>query len=274
MVQLPRTVKMGGAVVLAWVGVAVIGPLLVRGDPVAIDLGAALLPPSQSHPFGTDNFGRDILVRVVHGAALDLQIGLFATGPAFLIGSVLGVLAGYAGGAVDTLLMRLVDLLTAFPFLILVLAIVAVLGPGIENMYVAVAAVGWITHARLLRNTVLVVRRLDYVSAAKILGYSDVRIMARHVWPNVFVQSIVLVSNQFVGYVLLGSSLGYLGLGVLPPAPEWGVMIAGGREFLVQAPWISIFPGLAILVASTGSLLIGEGLADMARPEIRARTAE
>lgn len=252
-----------------WLLTAIIGPWIV-GDPLKLDLNAALLPPGPEHLFGTDNYGRDILTRVVCGASLDIQIALFATIPAFLIGSTAGMLAGYYRGFPDSLLMRLVDVLTAFPFIVLVIAIVAVLGPGISNMYLAVAAVGWIAYARLMRSSVLVVRRLDYVDAARVLGYSDRRIMLRHIWPNVMVQSLVLASSEFAGFILLGASLGFLGLGVLPPSPEWGVMVAEGRNYLVQAPWITIAPGLAIVIVSAGSLLVGEGLADLLRPEIQS----
>jgi peptide/nickel transport system permease protein len=265
----PRTLVAGGAIVLGWVAVALLGPALIGGDPLALKLDAALAPPGPGQPFGTDNFGRDIFTRVVYGAALDLQIGIFATLPSFVIGSTVGVAAGYYGKRIDALLMRLVDILTAFPFLVLVIAIVAVLGPGIENMYIAVAVVGWITYARLARSSVQVVRRLEYVSAARAMGFGDLRIMVRHVWPNIVVQSLVLASSEFAGYILLGSSLGYLGLGVLPPQPEWGVMIADGRNYLVQAPWMTIFPGLVIVLVSAGCLLIGEGLADVLRPELR-----
>jgi len=259
----------GGSFIVAWVLVAVLGPIVHPSDPTALHLEHALQPPSAAHPFGTDNLGRDVLNRVVHGARVDLEIGVFSVFPALVIGSILGSLAGFYGRVLDTLFGRLVDVVVAFPFFVLVIAIVAVLGPGLINMYIAVALVGWVSYYRLVRAELVVAKQLDYTSAARVLGFSDRRILLRHLFPNVIVQSLVYASSDFILDILLGSSLGFLGLGAQPPTPEWGVMIAEGRDFLSRAWWPSTFPGLAIVALAIGFSLFGDGLADYMRPEVK-----
>lgn len=266
--RLPWNMTAGAALILLIAVLGVLGPWLLRGDPTAIDVEAVLLAPSFQHPFGTDNFGRDVLLRVAHAAPLDLKMGLFLMLPAFLIGSVLGSLAGYYGGLLDSFLMRLVDVLVAFPNFIVMLALIAFLGPGMTNLYLAGAVTGWMGYARLVRAQMLVEKQLDYVSAARVLGYGSLRIQLRHLLPNVMVQSLVYATSGFVYCILLGSGLGFLGFGAQPPAPEWGVMIADGRVFLSQAPWISGFPGLTLAAVGGAFTLFGDGLADFLRPEV------
>jgi peptide/nickel transport system permease protein len=266
----PRTFVIGSLMLGAAIGVALVGPLLLRQDPLALNFAEALKPPSLGHWMGTDNFGRDVLTRIVYGTSIDLQFGFISVLPTFATGTLLGVLAG-TNRRFDAILMRLLDLVVAFPIYVLVIAIVAALGPGVRNMYIAVIVIGWASYARVVRNEVLVVRSLPYVEAAQLLGFSRGRILARHVLPNVIVQPVVLATTNFVAWILLGSSLGFLGLGVQPPTPEWGVMIAEGRNFLAQAPWFSIFPGLAIFFVCCGAILLGDGLADLLRPEISRR---
>lgn len=263
----PRTLVAGAAMLLAAALAALLGPLVIGGDPLAIRLDEAFLPPSLAHPFGTDNFGRDVLTRVVHGATIDLQMGLFLMLPALVIGSAVGIVAGYRGGILDALLMRLSDMLQAFPGAILTIAVVAALGPGLFHMYLAGAFLGWISYARLLRGEVQVVKRLDYISAARALGASHPRIVLHHVLPGVAVQVVIFASSGFIQSILMGSGMGFLGLGAQPPAPEWGLMIAEGRGFLVQAPWMSAFPGLAIVAVGGAASLLSDGLADLLRPE-------
>jgi peptide/nickel transport system permease protein len=260
---------LAGAILIVFIALAGgLGRYLVSGDPTAIHVESALLPPSFEHPFGTDNFGRDILLRVIHGAPIDLQMGLFMMLPGFAFGSALGCLMGYYGGALDSLLMRFIDVLVAFPHLVITLAFIAFLGPGVSSMYLAGALFSWMGYARLVRGQMLVERQLDYVSAARVLGFSDRRILLRHLLPNVMVQALVYATSGFVYGILIGSGLCFLGFGVQPPTAEWGVMIADGRLFLAQAPWMSGFPGLTIIAVAGAFTLFGDGLADFLRPEV------
>jgi peptide/nickel transport system permease protein len=264
----PYSLVVGGAMILFWIALAIFGPLLWTADPTALHLDASLLPPSLAHPFGTDNLGRDVLLRIVNGASIDLQIGLFTVLPALTIGSLVGALAGFYGSFVDMAVMRLVDIVVAFPFFVLVIAIIAVLGPGLINMYIAVGLVGWVSYARVVRAEMMVAKQMDYARAARVLGFSDARILLRHLMPNVIVQALIYSTSDFILGILLGSSLGFLGLGAQPPAPEWGVMIAEGYSFLARAPWISALPGLVIVALAAAFSLFGDGLADYLRPEI------
>ena len=268
--DLPRTFVIGMLMLGVAIAVAFIGPFVLPQDPLALNFAQALKPPSAAHWMGTDNFGRDVLTRIVYGASIDLQFGVFSVVPTFVIGTALGIFAGMSR-RFDAVLMRLLDLVIAFPVYVLVIAIVAALGPGVRNMYIAIYVIGWAAYARVVRNEVLVVRSLPYIEAARVLGFSPLRIFTRHVLPNVIVQPVVMATTNFVAWILLGSSLGFLGLGVQPPTPEWGVMIAEGRNFLVQAPWLSIFPGLAIFFVCCGAIFLGDGLADLLRPEVSRR---
>jgi peptide/nickel transport system permease protein len=268
--DLPRTFVIGMLMLGIAIAVAFIGPFVLWQDPLALNFAAALQPPSTAHWMGTDNFGRDVLTRIVYGASIDLQFGFFSVVPTFVIGTALGIFAGMSH-RFDAVLMRILDLVIAFPVYVLVIAIVAALGPGVRNMYIAIYVIGWAAYARVVRNEVLVVRSLPYIEAARVLGFSPLRIFTRHVLPNVIVQPVVMATTNFVAWILLGSSLGFLGLGVQPPTPEWGVMIAEGRNFLVQAPWLSIFPGLAIFFVCCGAIFLGDGLADLLRPEVSRR---
>jgi peptide/nickel transport system permease protein len=268
--DLPRTLVIGMLMLGIAIAVAFIGPFVLRQDPLALNFAEALKPPSAAHWMGTDNFGRDVLTRIVYGTSIDLQFGFFSVVPTFVIGTALGIFAGMSR-RFDAVLMRLLDLVIAFPVYVLVIAIVAALGPGVRNMYIAIYVIGWAAYARVVRNEVLVVRSLSYIEAARVLGFSRLRIFTRHVLPNVIVQPVVMATTNFVAWILLGSSLGFLGLGVQPPTPEWGVMIAEGRNFLVQAPWLSIFPGLAIFFVCCGAIFLGDGLADLLRPEVSRR---
>jgi peptide/nickel transport system permease protein len=264
----PRSLVVGGGMILFWIALSIFGPLIWTADPTALNLGASLLPPSLAHPFGTDNLGRDVLLRIINGASIDLQIGLFTVLPALTVGSLVGALAGYYGSLADLAVMRLVDIVVAFPFFVLVIAIIAVLGPGLFNMYIAVGLVGWVSYARVVRAEMMVAKQMDYARAARVLGFSDARILLRHLIPNVIVQALIYSTSDFILGILLGSSLGFLGLGAQPPAPEWGVMIAEGYSFLARAPWISALPGLAIVALAAAFSLFGDGLADYLRPEI------
>jgi peptide/nickel transport system permease protein len=252
-----------GAAIVALMLIAAAAPgWLAPYDPLAFDYSALLHPPSLAHPFGADNFGRDILSRTIYATRIDIQIALLSTLAPLILGSGIGLMAGYFGGWPDLLLGRIIDLVLTFPFLVIVIAIVAVLGPGLINMYVAVSVVGWVFYARLMRGEVIVQKQLDYVAAARVLGYGSRRILFRHILPNAFRPILVYWVTDMALKILLGSSLGYLGLGAQPPEAEWGVLIADGKNFFTQAWWMTLFPGAAIVLAGLGFSLAGDGLAD------------
>lgn len=260
----------GGTMLAVVIVVAVLAPLLSPYGPLDQNLLNAKQPPSWSHPFGTDNFGRDVLSRVFHGARVDLLIGLVPTSITLVVGVTLGAIAGYYGGRIDTVLMRIVDIAVAFPFFVLLIAIVAMLGPGLRNMIVAIALVGWISYARIVRGEVLVARQAEYVLAARTLGFGDARIIAGHVLPNVITPAIVFSMADVVLNILLGTALSFLGLGPQAPTAEWGRMIQEGRQFIVSGEWwMMTFPGLAIVFVAVAFSLIGDGLADVLRVEDR-----
>lgn len=263
--RLPATLVAGGLIIGLSVLVAAFPRLVAPYDPLAFDYKALLKGPSAAHWFGTDNFGRDVLSRVIHAYTLDMQIALFATLGPFVVGSLVGALVGYVGGWVEALFGRLVDAVITFPFLVLVIAIVAVLGPGLNNMYIAVGIVGWVFYARLVAAEVKVQKRLDYADAGRAMGYTPARIVFRHLLPNAITPAIVYWMTDMALAILLGSSLGYLGLGAQPPAAEWGVEIADAKNFMSTAWWMSVFPGLAIVVTGLAFSLVGDGLAELLR---------
>lgn len=259
---LPIPLIFGLAVVAGFSLVAVAPQFVAPYDPIIHDTSNALSPPSLLHPFGTDNFGRDVLSRVIWGARIDLQLGLIGVIVPFIIGTIIGAVSGYLGGWIDSLFMRIVDVVVAFPFLVLMLAIIAVLGPGLLSFYIAMAFVGWVSYARLIRSQVLILKHSDFVLAAKSLGYSHGRIMFKHIVPNALVPSIVFSMSDVVLVILLGAAVSYLGLGVQPPIAEWGVMVAEGQNFITRAWWITTFPGLAIVSLAFGFSLIADGLGE------------
>ena len=259
----------GFAILALSLALALFPQFLAPYDPLAFDLEAIQQGPSLAHPFGTDNFGRDMLSRVVWAYSVDMQMALFATIFALLIGVTVGAFVGYYGGVADMIFGRCVDAIITFPFLVLVIAIVAVLGPGLVNMYVAITAVNWVYYARLTRAEIMAQKANDYAAAGRVLGYSDTRIIFRHLLPNAISPVIVYWMTDMALAILLGSSLGYLGLGAQPPAAEWGVLIAEGRNFLMTAWWMSLMPGIAIVVTGLGFSLLGDALADLLRPKGR-----
>ena len=262
---LPRPLSLGGGILAVSMALAVLPNVFAPYDPVAFDYVALLAPPSLAHPFGTDNFGRDVLSRVIHAYTIDMQIAFFGTVFSFVVGTFVGALVGYAGGLAETIFGRIVDAVITFPFLVLVIAIVSVLGPGLINMYIAVGVVGWVFYARIIAAEVVVQKRLDYADAGRAMGYSPLRVIFRHLLPNSITPAIVYLMTDMALAILLGSSLGYLGLGAQPPTPEWGVQIAEGKNFMTTAWWISVFPGVAIVVTGLGFSLLGDGLAELLR---------
>ncbi len=263
----PAALKVGLAITLAWVAAALLAPAITSHDPIAIDAAKALLPPSAEHLLGTDSVGRDLLARILYGARIDLLMAVAGVAGPFLAGTAIGLAAGYAGGWLDTLLMRILDVTISFPYFVLVIAIVAILGPGLTSYIISLTVVNWVTYARLVRSETLVLTADDFVLAARVLGFGNRRIMLRHIFPNAIVPSAVFIMTDAVLTIVLGSSLGFLGLGVQPPTPEWGVMIAEGRTYLGTAWWISIFPGIALCSLALGLSLIADGLAHILDPE-------
>jgi peptide/nickel transport system permease protein len=255
----------GGVILGLFVLLSVLPGLFAPYDPLTLDYQASLKPPSLAHPFGTDNLGRDMLSRVIWATRIDLQIALFATVFPLIFGTLVGALVGYYGGWLDAVFGRLVDLIVTFPFLVLVIAIIAVLGPGLFNMYVAVSAVGWVFYAQLMRAGIQVQKQSDYAAAARVLGYDEPRIIFRHLLPNAITPIIVYWMTDMALAILLGSSLGYLGLGAQPPTAEWGVIIADGKNFMTTGWWMGVFPGIAIVLAGVGFSLVGDSIADLFR---------
>jgi peptide/nickel transport system permease protein len=264
-----RNLIIGGAMILMLILIAIFAPAIAPYGPQETDYAARLVPPGRDHLFGTDNFGRDILSRILHGARIDLRVGIGAVVAPFLIGLLLGSLSGYYGGKFDTLVMRVADTIQAFPFLILIIAVIAVLGPGLRNVYIAVAIVAWVSYSRLIRSEILVAKQREYVEAARSMGASDGRIILRHILPNVISSALVFAMADVILYIVLVASLSFLGLGAQPPTPEWGAMIMEGRTFIGSAWWISTFPGLAIVITGMAFSIFGDGLADALRMQRR-----
>ncbi|MCH4549802.1 ABC transporter permease [Rhizobium changzhiense] len=254
---------LSAGLLLFFVLLAIGAPIVAPYDPIMQNAEVRLQTPSLLHPFGTDNFGRDILSRVIWGARLDLQMALIGVIFPFLIGTTVGTIAGFFGGIVDALFMRLVDIILAFPFLVLMLSIIAILGPGLGSFYIAMALVGWVSYARLIRAQMLVLKGSDYAVAAVSLGFSRPRIMFRHLLPNAIAGSIVFSMSDATLVLLSGAAVSYLGLGVQPPIAEWGVMVAEGQSFISTAWWITLFPGLSIVCLAFGFSMLGDALGEL-----------
>ncbi len=258
---------MAGLVLLGLILFAVIAaPLLTPYQPDAQNLNATLQGISAQHWLGTDQEGRDTFTRLLYGGRIDLKIAFIAVLFPFCLGTILGSVAGYFGGWVDTLIMRLVDIVVAFPFFVLVITLVFVLGPGQRSIYVAITLVGWVSYARIIRGEILVAKRQEYVLAAQSGGLSNLRIMGRHLLPNVITQAIVYSMSDIVQDILAIVTLSYLGLGIQPPTPDWGTMINDGQNFLTTHWQLTTVPGLAVVVTGLALSLIGDGLADLLRP--------
>jgi peptide/nickel transport system permease protein len=262
------TVWIGLVIVTLIAAAALVAPF-VYPDPNRPDYANAFQPPSLAYPFGTDQLGRDVFARTVHGGRIDLVFGLVTTYLPLLVGVLLGAIAGYAGGLVDTVFMRIADFVIAFPMLVIVLVIVAVIGPGIGAAYIGIFLVGWALYARLARGEMLVLRERQFILAARGMGFSNRRIVLRHAIPNLLRASLVFSMADIVLNILTLAGLSYLGLGVAPPTPEWGAIVAEGQGQLLTAWWISTLPGLVIVLTGVGFSLIGDGLADRLGGEFR-----
>jgi peptide/nickel transport system permease protein len=258
--RLPPSAIAAIALLGTWIVLALAAAWIAPYDPDQVDLFNILQAPSTAHWFGTDQVGRDVLSRIIYGARVDLMMCVLGVVPALVIGTTIGLVSGYYGGLTDALFMRIYDITVAFPFFVLVLAIVGVLGPGLTNYFIALALVAWVTYARIVRAEVLVIRQSEYVLAARVLGYPTRAIIFRHMLPNALSPVAAYSMTDAILVILAGASLGFLGMGAQPPTAEWGVMIADGQPFVQQAWWICLFPGLALISLGLGLAFLGDAL--------------
>jgi peptide/nickel transport system permease protein len=259
-------IRLGLLIVAVTVGAALAGPLLTPYQPSAQDLSRRLERPSLSHPFGLDELGRDILSRIVSGARISLLVGLSVVSLSTLVGVALGAIAGYSGGKLDDGISRVMDVLMAFPGILLAIALVAVLGPSLGNVILALSVIGWVGYARLVRGQALRARELEFVQAARALGAGSPRIILRHILPTTLPAVVVQGTLGMAGAIIAEAALSFLGLGVQPPTPSWGTMLDAGRSHLFDAPHLTIFPGLAIAILVLGFNFLGDGLRDRIDP--------
>jgi len=267
-----RLVVAGGSIVLLLGVLALFGRALAPHDPLMMDFTTRFAPPSWTHPFGTDDFGRDLFSRVLYGARVSVQVAFIAVSLSGVVGVTLGVLAGYLGGWIDEVIMRVMDVIFAFPAVLLAITVMAILGRGVENAMIAIAIVYAPIFARVTRGAVISVRDREFVTAARALGQGHSRVMFKHVLPNALGPIIVQTSLSLAFAILAEAALSFFGLGTQPPDPSWGRMLSEGRGFLGQAPWMGIFPGLAIMLSVLGFNLLGDGLRDVLDPRWRRRT--
>jgi peptide/nickel transport system permease protein len=261
-------IRVGLAIVLVALFAAALGPVLTPYDPAAQNLSRRLERPSVSHPFGLDELGRDILSRLLAGARISLLVGMAVVSVSSLVGMLLGSIAGYFGGLADDLISRVVDVLMAFPGILLAIALVAVLGPSLTNVVIALSVIGWVGYARLVRSQALRARELDFVQAARALGAGAPRIVLRHVLPTALPAVVVQATLGMAGAIIAEAALSFLGLGVQPPTPSWGTMLDAGRSHLFDAPHLTLFPGLAIATLVLGFNFLGDGLRDRVDPKL------
>lgn len=259
----------GGGLVLLLLIVSILAPWLAPYDPGQIDLHNILAPPSVEHFFGTDQLGRDVLSRMIWGARISLKVGFVATGFAILIGTILGALSGYYGGWLDSMIMRFVDIMLCFPTFFLILAVIAFLEPSIWNIMIIIGLTGWMSVTRLVRADFISLRERDFVQAARAIGASDTRIIFLHILPNAMASILVAATLGIAGAILTESALSFLGIGVQPPTPSWGNILTAGKDNIDIAWWLSLYPGLAILMTVLGYNLLGEGIRDILDPRLK-----
>lgn len=260
---------LGLIIVAIFVVVAFLAPYLAPYDPLKQNLVNMLKPPSAKHWLGTDEMGRDILSRLIHGARISMKVGFVAVGVAFIIGTPLGIFAGYYGGKIDAFLMRAMDVLMAFPGILLAICLVSILGPSLDNAILSVGIYAVPNFARLARGETMALKHNEYIEAARALGASNIRIIFTHVLVNIVAPLIVLCTLSFGNAILTTSGLGFLGMGAQPPTPEWGAMLSSGRQYLMVAPHVTTIPGLVILVLVLGLNLFGDGLRDILDPKLK-----
>lgn len=265
------TILIGIIIITIFVLVAIFAPVIAPYDPFKIELEERLQPPNLKHICGTDNLGRDIFSRILYGARISLAVGTIATFLAMLIGFIFGTLGGYIGGKIDKLIIALTDIMLAFPGLLLAIGIAVAIGPSLITLYIVLATVGWTEFARLVRGVVLSIKEEDFIESAKVIGASHIRIILRHILPNIFPVIIVVSSLRIGSYILSEASLSFLGLGAQPPTPSWGSIVSTGSNFILSAPWFSIFPGVAIAIVVIGFNLLGDGLRDILDPKLKGK---
>ncbi len=263
-----RLALAGGCVVLGLFVVSLLAPLIAPADPNAIDAWQVLSPPSWQHWFGTDELGRDVFSRMIFGSRISLKVGFVAVGIAVSIGTLVGLLSGYYGGLVDGCLMRLVDIMLCFPAFFLILAVITFLEPSIWYIMIVIGLTSWMGVARMVRAETLSIREMDYITAARCIGCSDLRIIFRHILPNALSPVLVSATLGVAGAILTESALSFLGIGVQPPTPSWGNILTSGKDYIEFAWWLSLFPGLAILVTVLAYNLLGEGIRDAFDPRV------
>jgi len=266
-----RLALAGSVLVLFLFFVSLLAPWLAPYDPNAIDLKNILAPPSAEHWFGTDQLGRDVCSRMIWGAGISLKVGFVATGIAILIGTILGAVSGYYGGWVDSVIMRFVDIMLCFPTFFLILAVIALLEPSIWNIMIIIGITGWMGITRLVRADFISLKERDFILAARAIGASDMRIIFGHMLPNAMASILVTATLGVAGAILTGSALSFLGIGVQPPTPSWGNILTAGKDNIDIAWWLSLYPGLAILLTVLGYNLLGEGIRDSLDPRLRRR---
>lgn len=259
----------GSGIVLLLFIVSFLAPWLAPYDPGQINLSNVLVPPSSSYLFGTDQLGRDVFSRMIWGARISLKVGFVATGLAIIIGIIMGSLAGYYGGWIDAVIMRFVDIMLCFPTFFLILAVIAFLEPSIWNIMIVIGLTGWMGVTRLVRADFISLKERDFVQAAKAIGASDLRIIILHILPNAFASILVAATLGIAGAILTESALSFLGIGVQPPTPSWGNILTAGKDNIDIAWWLSLYPGLAILITVVGYNLLGEGIRDALDPRLK-----
>ncbi len=264
-----RSAQFGLVIIFLFIFMAIFAPLISPYDPLIQDISQRLKPPSMAHPLGTDQLGRDVLSRVIYGSRISLIVGFSAVFISGIIGITLGMVSGFYGKWVDTIIMRLADIQLSLPFILLAIAIMAVLGPGLKNIILVLGITGWVIYARIVRGETLKTRNIDFVNAALALGNNDIRIIFRHILPNVLASAIVVATLEMARMIIMEAALSFLGLGIQPPTSSWGTMVADGRDYITNAWWLITFPGLAIMITVLGINLFGDWLRDSLDPKLR-----
>jgi len=264
-----KLAMLGLAIVILLVLIAIFASLIASYDPTSRIKEDSFLGPSREHLFGTDLLGRDIFSRVIYGSRVSIEVGIIAVGISVIIGLFFGALSGYFGGISDTLVMRIADIFFAFPYILGAIVIMTVLGPGIVNIFIAIGILGWASFARIFRGSILTIKNKEYIEAARALGASNYRIITKHIFPNSFAPIIVYATMNVGTAIIVEAALSFLGIGVQPPTPAWGKMLSESLDYIDIAPWMMLFPGLAIVITVLGFVLVGDGLRDAFDPRLR-----